>query len=234
MEIKEQRKGKMKIYIGFIIGLFFVFNTTLSGQTEGIDTQVWNVNTVEFPLDRKNEKLTGLILSDLRVEENVSYLADIRLGFGVNYDATENLSIQSSYLFRTIRSSGSSNRYEHHLRFDVTPAKKFKNFSIDNRFRLEHRIRTGGREDNTFYRNRARLRVPVKSGEKTIVTPFISNDISFDLRNVRVFRNDLSMGINRKINDSISLNLFYQYRRNFQTGTKHENVIGSGFVITLD
>ena len=133
-----------------------------------------------------------------------------------------------------VGASGRPNRYEHHLRFDFTPKKDFKNYSVDNRSRLEHRIKTGGRNDDTFYRNRTKLKVPIRKDGKTVITPFVQNDIWFDIQNPKVFRNDFASGISRKFTKNFTGDFYYQYRRNFQSGTKHENVIGISLKFKVD
>ncbi len=216
----------MKKHILIIIGILIFSVSSVVAQT-GEDTQFWNETTVEFPFDPDNKKVSGVIIGNLRVTDDISDLSDKRLGFAVKYKATKNLTIAPSYLFRVqTRSGGRSNRYEHRLRFDITPKKSFKNVSIENRSRFEHRFKTDGRDDDTFYRNRTKLKIPVKKDDKTIFTPFVSNDTYFDIQAPNVYRNDAVGGISKKFTKNFTADFFYQYRRNFQSGTKHINVVG--------
>lgn len=213
-----------KIFIIFALA-FICFSTSVQAQTDDTDTQFWNETTVDFPLDSDNKDISGVIIGNLRLTDDISDLSDKRIGFGIKYKLNKYVEIQPSYLFRLQTSSG-PNRYEHRARFDVTPKKSFKNFSIENRNRFEHRFKTDGRKDETYYRNRTKLKFPVKSGGKELFTPFVSNDTYFDLRNVNVYRNDTAGGISKKFSDSFTADFFYQYRRNLQSGTKHINVVG--------
>ena len=215
--------------------LTLLFTVSYFAQTDD-DIQFWNETTVEFSFKRdqnQKEQINGLVIGNLRVTDNITDLSDKRIGFGLKIKATENITITPSYLFRTQTSSG-PNRYEHRLRLDIVPKKSWKNFSIENRSRFEHRIKTSGRTDETFYRNRTKLKIPVKSGDKTIFSPFISNDTYFDLRNVNVYRNDTVGGIERKINKNLTTEFFYQYRRNIQSGTKNIHVIGLNLKFKID
>ncbi len=235
MGVNEQGKGqKMRNYTFILIGLFLCLGVTAFGQTDNDDVQVWNQNSFEFPLVKDNDRLSGVVSNDFRVTEDVSNLDDIRFGFAVKYKVTDNLSIAPNYVFRVSRVSGGPDRYQHQLRFDVTPSKKFKNFSVDNRSRFEHRANTGGRDDETYYRNRTRIRVPVKKDGKTLFTPYISTDVWLDIQNPDLFRNDAAAGISRKINDNTSLKVFYNYRHNFQDSPRHEHAIGFGFSFEID
>lgn len=205
--------------------------TCVSAQDQDTDdTQFWNETTVEFPFDKDNSKVSGVIIGNLRVTDNISDLSDKRIGFAVKYKAKKNLTIQPSYLFRVQTASGRSNRYEHRLRLDITPKKSFDKFSIENRSRFEHRFKTAGRDDDSFYRNRTKIKIPVKNkDDKTLFTPFFSNDTYFDVQDPRVYRNDAVGGISYKVNNNFTTDFFYQYRRNFQSSTKHIHVIGVNF-----
>lgn len=220
----------MNKYIIFIIG-FLIFSASDILAQSGDDTQFWNETTVEFPIDKK---VSGIVIGNLRVTDNISDLSDKRIGFAVKFKASKNVSIQPSYIFRVQTASGRPNRYEHRARLDITPKFDFKNFSIENRSRIEHNIKTNGRKDDTFYRNRTKLNVPVKKNDKTIFTPFVSNDTFFDLQNPNVYRNDAAAGISTKVTDYLTSEFFYQYRRNFQTGEKHINVIGVNLKFKID
>ncbi|NNE98414.1 MAG: DUF2490 domain-containing protein [Pyrinomonadaceae bacterium] len=199
----------------------------VSAQTDNDDTQFWHETKVEFPLDR-DKNLSGIIIGNLRISDNITDPADRRIGFAVKYKATKNLTIQPSYIFRNQGRPG-SDRFEHRFRLDITPKKSFNSFSIENRSRFEHRAKTAGRNDDTFYRNRTKLKVPVRKNDETLFTPFVSNDTYFDIQNPRVHRNDTVGGISKAFTKSFTTDFFYQYRRNFQSGTKHINVIGVNF-----
>lgn len=216
----------MKKIITIILTLFITTSVVFAQDDD--DTQLWNETTLEFSIYKDkddNEKVNGILIGNLRVTDDVSDLSDKRIGFGLKIKANKNLDIVPSYIYRLQTSSG-PNRYEHRARLDIIPKKSFSKFSIENRSRFEHRFKTNGRDDDTFYRNRTKLKIPVNFGEKTIMTPYISNDTYFDLQNPRVHRNDLVGGISRKVNKNLTTEFFYQYRRNFQSSTKHIHIFG--------
>lgn len=212
----------MKKHIIVFVGILIFSSVSVYSQT-GDDTQFWNETTVEFPM-KKN--VSGIVIGNLRVTDNISDLSDKRIGFAVKFKTSKNITIQPSYIFRVQTAGGRANRYEHRARLDITPAFKFKHFAVENRSRFEHRFKTDGRDDDTFYRNRTKLKIPVKKNDKTIVTPFVSNDTYFDLQTPNVYRNDSVLGISREFSKNFTTDFFYQYRRNFQSGTKHINIVG--------
>ena len=218
----------MKKNILFAIVATFLFATFIFAQPDNDDAQFSNETTFEFPFDKNNKKLSGIIISNLRLTKNISDLSDKRIGFAVKYKATKNLTIQPSYIFR-IQTSAGPNRYEHRLRLDIIPKKSFEKFSIENRSRFEQRIKTNRRTDNTFYRNRTKFKIPIKKNGETIFTPFFSNGTYFDLRNTRIHRNDTVGGISKKFTKHFTTDFYYQYRRNFQSRTKLIHIIGINF-----
>lgn len=221
------RKILFTLFIAIILSASGVF-----AQTDDDDVQFWNETTVEFPLDRENKKVSGVVIGNLRITDNITDFSDKRIGFAVKYKANKLITIQPSYIFR-LQTSSAPNRYEHRLRLDITPKKAFDNFSIENRSRFEHRIKTANRTDETYYRNRTKVGIPVKKGGDTLFTPFVSNDTYFDLKNTRVHRNDSVGGISKEFSDTFTTDFFYQYRHNFQSSTKHISIIGVNFKFKL-
>ena len=216
-----------------LILLGIVLFVTVNQAQEGSDTQFWNLNTIDFALDESNENIRGVIFTDARLVDKVQNLADLRIGFGVKYKANDNWSITPSYIYRRIRLTGNDVN-EHHFNLDIEGLKKFEKFSYDNRSRFEHRTIDSGRTDLTFYRNRSRVKIPVKSNGKTSYTPFVANDTWFEIQEVELFRNDLQLGVNKRFNKKLAADVYYLYRRDFQGGIKHQNVIGVNLSITLN
>jgi len=226
-----KKNPNMKKTILFLIVSIFISINVVSAQVDDDDTQFWHETTLEIPF---NKKTSGIIIGDLRTTDNISDLSDRRIGFALKYKFHKNLEIKPSYVFRVQPRTG-PNRYEHRLRLDITPKKKWKKFSLENRSRFEQRIKTAGRTDNTFYRNRTKIKVPVKNSDgDTSFTPFASNDTYFDLRKTRVHRNDIVGGISKKIQKHLTTVFFYQYRRNFQSSTKHIHIIGVNLKFKID
>ena len=206
-----------------------LFSVNFYGQTvDDDDTQLWNETTLEFPIynnSKDKEIVSGVIIGNLRLTDNVTDLSDKRIGFGTKIKVHKYITVTPSYLFR-LQTSAGPNRYEHRARLDITPKKSWKNFSLENRNRFEYRLKTAGRSDEAYYRNQTKLAVPVKSKGKTLFSPFVANDTYFDLRNPSLYRNDTVGGISKKFSKSTTVDFFYQYRRNFESSQKVVHVIG--------
>ncbi len=208
----------------FILGIIFLLPNFAIAQTDNSDFQLWNETSVDFPISRE-KSITGKVFGNLRATEDASELTDKRIGFGVKFKVSKNVSIAPSYLFR-VQTGSDTTRYEHRFRFDVTPSKTFKNVKLENRSRFEHDFKTAGRTDNTFYRNRTKLSFPIKRSGRAKVTPFVSNGTFFDLKNPSVYRNETIGGVGHSITSNFGLEYFYMYRHNFESSTKHVNVVG--------
>jgi len=216
----------------FIVIVFCISVASAAGQAGlerfNADLQFWNETTVEFSL-YKNEKnkeiLNGVVITNLRAVDDISTIADRRIGFAVKYKGIKHVTIQPSYIFRNVRALGLS-LYEHRVRLDIVPKKSFRSFSLENRSRFEHRIRTSGIRDATFYRNRTKIKIPVRKDDATLFSPFVSNDTYFDLRRTRVHRNDSVVGISKKFTKHFTTDVFFQYRKNFHSVVEHINIIG--------
>lgn len=212
----------LNTYFRHSILLIAFLSVGVFGQTDNDDVQFWSETTVNFPVDKKNEKLKGFFTGEFRIKENVSNLNDVRLQTGLKYQLTKSIKIQPSYLYKINKNSTD----EHRLLFDATPKKDFAKLAVDNRNRFEHRFRLGGKEDLTFYRNRTRLRLSVSKGGEKLFTPYASIEPFVDIQKGELFRLDAIGGIGKRFTKNVSADAFYRYRTNYQSPNRVEKVIG--------
>lgn len=234
----------MKKYTLIIAAFVFLFTIKTLSQTEpnDHDTQFWNETTVSFPLIKvkdKNgkdvEKLTGFINGTLRIGQNIRHFVDERIGFGVDYKINKYFSFSPSYLYRAGQPTKNRKEFEHRVRFDFSAEKKWKRFSLKDRNRIEHRIRHS-RDDTTRYRNKLTFKVPIKNKEgKEIIAPFIADEVFYDFRDDRWFRNEFSVGFTRNLTKNSSGEFYYMIQNNKRVPTlKTLNVIGVNLKFTID
>ena len=76
----------MKKCLIFLIAAFIFSSNVVFSQTSE-DTQFWNETTVEFPINRK---ISGIVIGNLRVTDDISDLSDKRIGFAVKYKTKKN------------------------------------------------------------------------------------------------------------------------------------------------
>src|SRR5687768_9426492 len=197
------------------------------------DFQVWNETTFILPVVKsKDEKgksfdrLSLLLITSLRLGQNRLAPVDERIGGGFDLVLNKNFSFSPTYLYIASQPGRGRKEFEHRLRFEVTYNKKFKNFSIKDRNRIEYRVRHS-RADSVRYRNKFTLSIPVNRDGKELFTPFISDEPYYDFTAKQWSRNDFSPGIAKKFTDKLSGELFYVWRRN-RTGLP-VNVHALGF-----
>lgn len=204
------------------------------------DVQIWNDVQISFPLvkakDKKGkefERLSFALLGTLRVGRNVTRPVDERAGFAFDYTINKYFSFTPSYIYRAAQPFRGRKEYEHRVRFDLSAEKKWKNFSLKDRNRVEYRIRNS-RPDSVRYRNKIQLKVPVKNDGKEIFAPFVATEPFYDFREKEFTRNEFSAGISKKFNGNVSADFYYLWQRNRGIVLRNVNALGISFKIKVD
>lgn len=230
----------MKIlYLPFAVLLFSVFAFSQTPPpTE--DVQFWSDAQVSFPLIKDTDKngkqfdrLSFFVSGTLRFGRNVSRPVDERAGFGFDYTINKYVSITPSYLYRAGQPYGNRKEYEHRLRLDVGLEKKWSNFTLRDRNRIEYRVRHS-RPDSVRYRNRIQLRIPVKRNNKELFVPFVSTEPFYDFTEKAWTRNELSAGISRRFTGNASADFFYLLQTNRGNVLRTINAFGVNFKYRFD
>lgn len=184
------------------------------------DFQVWNETSFSLPVikakddkGKEFDRLSLLLITSLRFGQNRLALTDERIGGGFDLVLNKHFNFSPTYLYIGAQPGRGRKEFEHRLRFDVTYGHKFKNFSIKDRNRVEYRVRHS-RANSVRYRNKFTLSVPVKRDGKEIFSPFVSTEPYYDFTAGQWSRNDFSPGISKKVNDNMSTEFFYLWRRN--------------------
>lgn len=203
----------------FILSVFLLFPIAILSQTTPIrsDFQIWNDTSVTFPLIKSQDKkgkefdrLTFSINGTLRFGRNVSRPVDERIGFGFNYRVNKYVSFTPDTLYRGTQPYQGRKDYESRFRFAVNLENKWKNFSLVDRNQIEYRLRNS-RRDAVRYKNRLRLNVPILKDKKELFTPFVSDEPYYDFQADAWNRNELFVGIGKKINNNFSTDIFYLF-----------------------
>lgn len=225
--------------INFLPVIFFLlFFSAANSQTTPPkdDVQFWSDAQISFPLDKLGkpfDRLSFSLLGTLRVGGNVSRPVDERIGFAFDYKINNYVSFSPSYLYRAGQPFKGRKEFEHRVRFDVNLEKKWKNFSIRDRNRVEYRIRHS-RADSVRYRNRFQFRVPVKKENEEIFTAFVGTEPFYDFSEKAWTRNEFSAGINKKLSSDVSADFFYLWQRNRGNTLKNINAFGVNLKFTVD
>ena len=212
----------MKLNLCYLSLLVLASSLSVTSQTTVPETdfQIWNETTFILPVVRsKDEKgkrfdrLSLLLITSLRVGQNRFAPVDERIGGGLDLVINKYFNVSPTYLYVAGQPGRQRSEFEHRLRFEVGYSHKFKYFQIKDRNRIEYRFRHS-RTNSVRYRNRFSLGVPVTRDKKEIFMPFVSDEVFYDFAAKRWSRNELIFGIQKKFNDHLTSEFFYNWRRN--------------------
>lgn len=230
----------MKLHHPFLIViLLFAISASAQSTVPETDFQVWNENTFSLPVIKAKDKagksfdrMTLLLITSLRFGQNRFALADERIGGGFDLVLNKHFSFSPTYLYIGAQPGRGRKEFEHRLRFDLTFSHKFKRFSIKDRNRVEYRVRHS-RADSVRYRNKFTLSVPVNKDGKELFTPFIADEVYYDITAEQWSRNDLSPGISKKFTDKLTGEFFYIWRHNRTGLPKDVHGVGVNLKVKL-
>ncbi len=209
------------------------------GQTPVRDFQIWNETTFVKPVlitkDKKGKdvaRLSLIFFGTLRLGQNRLYPADRRGGAGFDLRLNENFSITPTYLYVSGEPIRGIDAFEHRIRFDLTYSKKWKNFAIKNRDRVEYRFRHS-KPDIVRFRNKFTFQIPVKKDRAEWFVPFVASEPYYDFSAKAWNSHEFSAGIGKKLSDKVTAEFFYLHRNNKAPVLKHINGIGANLKIVI-
>ncbi|HMS08548.1 MAG TPA: DUF2490 domain-containing protein [Pyrinomonadaceae bacterium] len=237
----EKSRTILNLISAFSACLVLAVTTTSAQTTAGErDFQVWSETVINVPLVKKKDSkgkeykdLSLLFIGSIRFGRNKLFPVDERVGIGFDKRINKYVSITPTYIYKYAEQSPGRKDIEHRVRFDTTLSFAYKELSIKDRNRVEYRIRHS-RPDTVRYRNRITFKHPVKKDGKTIFSPFVADEVFYDFRDGRFFRNELSLGIERKVTSNFTAEIFYLNRYNTGGLPKYINALGVNFKIEID
>ncbi len=231
----------MKLKLGCLSLLLFASSLSVASQTTAPETdfQVWNETTFIVPVVRSKDKkgksfdrLSLLLIASLRLGQNRLTPIDERIGGGLDLVINKYFNVSPVYLYVAGQPRRGRNEFEHRLRFDVGYSHKFKHFQIKDRNRVEYRFRHS-RPNSVRYRNRFTLGIPVTRDKKELFMPFVSDEVYYDFTAKQFSRNEVVLGIQKKFNDRLTSEFFYNWRRNRSGLPQDVHAIGVNLKVKL-
>lgn len=204
------------------------------------DFQVWTETTLVVPViketDENNEtttKFSVFMNGVLRFGQNRLAFVDERIGGGFNWHIRKGLTYSSSYFYRASQPVRGKRDFENVIRFDLSAEKKWKNFSLRDRNRVEYRIRNS-KKDSARYRNKITAKFPVRRNGEEIFAPFAATEPFIEFSDGSFSSNELSLGVSKKFPNGLSADLFYINKYNRGGTRKYINGVGMSLTITLE
>jgi hypothetical protein len=210
-DVSANRVKKIPSLLIVVICMFC--SNAMFGQTGSV-TQSWNEVQLILPLLRtkddkgkSTDRLTATFFGILRLGRT-SHFEDQRTGVMLEYRVNRHLSLGTAVLYRKDENVKFFPRLE--TRFDVggTLSTTWNKFSIKDRNVYEHRFRNG-RVNTDFYRQRIQISRPLKRGNKTLFTPFISEEGYYQFGASRWVQNEFYAGISRRLSPRTVLDIAY-------------------------
>jgi hypothetical protein len=135
-------------------------------------------------------------------------LTDARGYIELHFRANKHLTFVTSALYRGDEVVDNTRHYETRLAVGPTFSAMLKQVSFRDRNLYEYRVRSG-RNDISIYRNRLQISVPVKHNGKVLFSPFLSEEVFYDLSANRYSSNELFLGVTRRLNSQTELDIAY-------------------------
>ena len=219
-------------FLILIIIFFGISNVFSQATPPKSDFEFWNETQVSFPLIKKKYKnnkefdqLSFFLTGNLRIGQNLKHYIDERIGFGFDFKVNQNVSLSTSYLYRSAQPYKNRKDFEHRLRFSINLDKKFEKISLRDRNILEYRSRNS-RQNITLYQNKFYVLYPILKTKKELYSPYIADEVYFDFSTEMVNRNEFFLGITKKLSKNTSSDFFYVWQRNRGISFRNVNAFG--------
>lgn len=204
------------------------------------DAQFWNETKLYFPSftktndDGTKKKIaTPFIMGTLRIGQNFRHFVSERIGVGVDIPLNKYFKFTPSYYYVAEQPIRNLKTFEHRLRFEVTAEKKWRNFSISDRNRIEYRIRNS-RQDTVRYRNKIKLKVPIRNNDEEIFSVFAATEPFYAFRVNQFVRNEFSTGVEKKFGKNASAEFFYMLQSNNLRTLTSVNIVGVNLKFSIE
>lgn len=219
----------------FCIYVFFV--SSVSAQYD--DAGMWNTINVEKKL--KNN-FSVFITEEFRLKENFSQINLFYTNVGVGYRPYNFLKVE--FIYRSIEKKLITDFYSirHRLMLDITLKKKYGDFSLSYRHRLQAEVRNVNSSDNgsipEWY---SRNKVEVKYDLHKKYTPYTSCELRYQIDDVRNIESDDTwhraryvLGFEYEINKKNTFGVYYLIQHEWNVSIP-ENlyILGLEYSLTL-
>ena len=193
------------------------------------DTQSWNDVQLTVPINKQVDFTTW---GTFRFGKNITWLQDRRVAVGIVYKPLKFLSFQPFYWNIVARNSSGKFKQEHRLSLRATYRFPFKSFGLSHRSQFEWRIR----KPRNSWRWRPSLTFEKDFPKKFFVSDlkfFATEEVFYDSILNKFSRNRFSIGVTKKINKKLSVDVYYMRQNDGFSIPGDLNVIGTSWKIKL-
>jgi hypothetical protein len=214
--------------LALLLALAVIHAGAQQPRVDDHDLQSWNDLQFSRPLNKKTDALFGVTV---RIGRNIGRFNEGRAMAGVVHRFNKAFSVQPFYLYIQARNSAGRFRAEHRLHLRGTVHFPVKGFGLAHRSQIEVRIR----EPNNTWRYRPSITFERDLPERWIkgAKIFITEEPFYDSASGKFSRNRISGGLTRKLNEKLTVDIYYLRQDDRRARPGYLNVLGTSWKIKL-
>ncbi|MCE3280475.1 MAG: hypothetical protein K0S44_2666 [Bacteroidetes bacterium] len=210
----------------FILSLLILSSLTSFGQATKAsqDFGIWATVNLEKKL---SEKFSIMFTEEFRLRDNATRINLFYSDLGVEFRPAKIIKFALSY--RNIQKNliDGTYSYRHRIQLDITLKKKFGNFAVSYRQRLQREQRDVYNSENgqlaEWY---SRNKITVKYDMDKPLKPYVAVELRYQIQNYRLVESDNTWhraryiaGLDYKLNDKSTVGLYYLMQNEFNVKT---------------
>lgn len=220
MKIKSTLFYTIAVYSSIILNPPSAFATD--------DWNYWSSVSFEHKLDPKTRVIWNPVW---RVRDDISETYHLATRQGVGHKVSDSLDLAAHYFY--IQEKNTKGQWVEEDRLELQPTLKwdYAGFNFSDRNRFEYRV--VGDDEKWRYRNLLKIAKPVEINGFSF-SPYISNEIFYDLKKEELNQDRASVGFIKKINPHVTLDVYYMVRSDYAGGHWNTtNIAGTSFSISF-
>lgn len=183
----------LPVWIAVLISMF-----PQSGYARD-DWHSWNMVTLDKDFKRP---LSFHLFSEQRLRDNFSSAYLYNVATGLRWKASRYFDAGPFFLYESAKNTAGSRYYENRYYLEANLKLPGKRLTWSDRNRIEYR----NRNTTDLWRYRNRLKVSLNTGK---VSPYVSNEIFWDMTGHELNQNRFSAGISLPLEKHLQLTLYY-------------------------
>lgn len=221
----------------FILSLIILSSLSSFGQATKAsqDFGIWTTVNLEKKL---SERFSIMFTEEFRLRENATRINLFYSELGVEYRPAKMLKIAFSYRNTQKNRIDGTYSYRHRIQLDITLKKKFGNFAISYRQRLQREQRDVYNSENgqlaEWY---SRSKFTVKYDMDKPLKPYVAAEFRYQIRDARMVESDDTWhrarfigGLDYKLNEKSTVGLYYLMQNEFNVKTPQSiYIVGAEF-----
>jgi hypothetical protein len=168
------------------------------------DFQSWNDLQITAPITKNLELFT---VTTLQIHDNISKIDNVRFGVGVTAKPVKGLAITPFMTFMSDRNILNNFRYEYRPAVRAVYKYQFKHFALGHRSQFEYRFRPG--RNSWRYRPSVAAEKPLPASWAKGTKVFAAAEPFYDSLSGRFSRFRFGVGVNKSLNEHLSVDVFY-------------------------